>query len=177
MWHALKLIETKLLQFLLIETHDPLAKRKYDQINGRIELLSEVYYFILVNLTMPGIILPAFLLTIINYFVYDLQGNAYRLPLPTAYVQHAVQLHIDSIADAMRKKSSLAKIGRRNLARFKLISTLSLICDVFRHHVDCLSIGRHRMDTWLLCFLNRPLHSPLDFVSQCPRVFLSVHVC
>lgn len=70
-----------------IEMDDPIAKLKYQHINDKIELLSEIYYFIVVKLTMPGIILPAFLLTIINYCIYGLGSKSYVLPLPIVYVQ------------------------------------------------------------------------------------------
>lgn len=76
--------------FWVTESHDPIAMSKYSELNKKIELLSEIYYFFVVKLTMPGVVLPSFLLTIINYFVYNLDADSYFLPIPIVYVSISI---------------------------------------------------------------------------------------
>lgn len=66
--------------------NNSIARWKYCNLINKIELLSEIYHFMVVKLTMPGVVLPAFLLTMINYFIYDLGNDSYFLPFPIVYV-------------------------------------------------------------------------------------------
>lgn len=68
------------------ESNDLIAMSKYTNLNKKIELLSKIYYFFVVKLTMPGVLMPSFVLTIVNYFVYNLENDSYFLPMPIVYV-------------------------------------------------------------------------------------------
>lgn len=66
--------------------NDPIATSKYCDLNSKIEFFSKIFYTALVKITMPGIILPAFLLTINDYYFHDLGDDSYGLPYPIVYV-------------------------------------------------------------------------------------------
>ena len=66
--------------------NNPISKSKYCVLNSKIELASKIFNLFVVKFSMPGVVLPAFLLTIINYFMYNLGNDSYFLSLPIAYV-------------------------------------------------------------------------------------------
>lgn len=51
----------------------------------KIEQISKVINFILLKLCAPGVVLPALLVTSINFLIYDLGDKSYFLPLPIMY--------------------------------------------------------------------------------------------
>lgn len=71
-----------MLEFNRIESHDPVTTANYRKLNQKIEQASELYYFVLVTFATLGCIIPALLLTAINYAVFDLTDESYFLPLP-----------------------------------------------------------------------------------------------
>lgn len=74
-------------EFQFAESNNPMASFKYCNLNNKIERFSEVFHFVLVKCTTAGIVLPAILVTMINYFIYDLGDDAYFLPFPIVFVQ------------------------------------------------------------------------------------------
>lgn len=68
--------------FSTSDSNDPIAKRNYRKSNDIVELFSEMYYFLLVKISVPGIVLPPLVLTIVNYYVYDMGNESYFLPFP-----------------------------------------------------------------------------------------------
>lgn len=61
------------------------AKDIYGKLNVKIEKMCDFIYFVLVDISLVGFLLPALLLTGLNYFVYDLAEESYILPTPTTY--------------------------------------------------------------------------------------------
>lgn len=53
----------------------------YIEVNKQIEYMSNVVYLFVAKLTVPGLIIPALLLTLANYFIYDLGDDSYYLPI------------------------------------------------------------------------------------------------
>lgn len=72
--------------FSTLESDDPILKTNYQKLNEIIELVSEIYYFLLLKISIPGVILPPLFVTIVNYYVYDLGNESYFLPFPFLYV-------------------------------------------------------------------------------------------
>lgn len=62
--------------------NNPPMRSKYAELAEKIERMSKIFHFILVKFTLPGFILPALFLTIINYFIHDLGNESYYLPCP-----------------------------------------------------------------------------------------------
>lgn len=58
----------------------------YDKSNEQIEQMCEIMYFVMTKLTAIGSITPLVLLTIVNYFVYDLRDESYLLLFPVMCV-------------------------------------------------------------------------------------------
>lgn len=54
----------------------------YIELIEKIERLTQLIYIGVVKLTIPGVIIPALSLTLINLFVYDLGDDSFFLPFP-----------------------------------------------------------------------------------------------
>lgn len=72
--------------FTIGSENDSCLANKYDGINTKIELLSKWMHLFVVYVVIPAAVLPAFIATGINYFVYDLGDESYLLPNPAMYV-------------------------------------------------------------------------------------------
>lgn len=71
------------LKFSILESDNPVMKMNFQNLNEVIEQVSEIYYFLLVKLSIPGVLVPPLVVTAINYYVYD--SNSYFLPFPFLY--------------------------------------------------------------------------------------------
>lgn len=70
--------------------NDPIANAKYRHMNERIEIVSEFYSNAMTKLNVFAIFLPALSITIVNYFILDLDDDElYFLPLAILYVCRA----------------------------------------------------------------------------------------
>lgn len=58
----------------------------YDKALVKIEKIAGLIYVAIAKLTIPGIVVPALLITTINYFVYDLGDESFFLPFRVMYV-------------------------------------------------------------------------------------------
>lgn len=65
---------------------NPQSKHIYYEMSDRIEAVSDIVYFVLVKMTMPGVVLPSYLITIFNYFILDLKDESFFLPFSLEYV-------------------------------------------------------------------------------------------
>ena len=54
----------------------------YIEIDKKIERMSELIYFVLIKICLLGAMLPALLMTTVNYFVYNLGEESFYLPAP-----------------------------------------------------------------------------------------------
>lgn len=54
----------------------------YKKLNGKIEFAHKIMHFGLVGLTVPGVVAPAVMVTMVNYFYYDLGTDSFYLPFP-----------------------------------------------------------------------------------------------
>lgn len=61
-------------------------ERKYSETITNIEQMSKFMHIILVQLTSIGILIPAIVITSVNYFVYSLGDRSYFLAYPMMYV-------------------------------------------------------------------------------------------
>lgn len=75
-----------LVRHFNIESHNPILKDKYGKINARIDRMSKICCIILVEFSMPAIVIPSTLLTLVNYFVFNLGDDSYMLTMPVLYV-------------------------------------------------------------------------------------------
>lgn len=57
----------------------------YKEMIEQIEYGTELARFALVNLTGPATILPALLVTLVNYFIYGFGDDSFFLPCPVMY--------------------------------------------------------------------------------------------
>lgn len=73
---------SKTIWFIPIGMHDSDLTTMYTQLNHNIERGSEIFHFICARITLACDVLPHLLLTIGNYFVYDLGDESYVLPFP-----------------------------------------------------------------------------------------------
>lgn len=58
----------------------------YIEMNEKVERISRLVYTIFVEASMAGLLIPPLLITLVNYFVYDLNEESYFLPTPVMYV-------------------------------------------------------------------------------------------
>lgn len=56
------------------------------ELNEKIERMSKLVYSIFVEASLVGLVIPPLLITLVNYFVYDLSEESYFLPTPVMYV-------------------------------------------------------------------------------------------
>lgn len=57
----------------------------YREMIEKIESGTELARFALVNMTGPGTILPAVLVTLVNYYIYGFGDDSFFLPCPVMY--------------------------------------------------------------------------------------------
>lgn len=67
---------------LNVGSKDATSRAMYIELIEKIERLTQLIYIGVVKLTIPGIIIPALSLTLINLFVYDLGDDSFFLPFP-----------------------------------------------------------------------------------------------
>lgn len=59
----------------------------YLELNEKIERMSKFVYTIFVEASVAGLLIPTMLITLVNYFVYDLKDDSYALPTPVVYAK------------------------------------------------------------------------------------------
>lgn len=62
------------------------TKKAALELHVKIERSTKIIYFAFMNITYPGVLIPALSLTIVNYFVLDLGDESYYLASPILYV-------------------------------------------------------------------------------------------
>ena len=81
-----KLVDIDWNSCVFILTGSLKASISYDELSEKIEQISKLVDLIILKLTFLGTILSAVLLTIINYFVYNLGDESFILPILAMYV-------------------------------------------------------------------------------------------
>lgn len=66
----------------LSNTESPDAAKKYVELIEKIERMAELCYFALTKVSVNGAFLPAFLITVVNYFLYDMGEKSFYLTVP-----------------------------------------------------------------------------------------------
>ena len=56
------------------------SKTIYIELNEKIERMSELAYLLMVQLTVPGVMFPALIITATNHFILDLGKESFFLP-------------------------------------------------------------------------------------------------
>ena len=84
-------IQIKINLIICVGASDTALKIKFSELNEKIERISKLIHFILVKLTLAGVELPAFFITLINYFIYDLKDDSYYFSFPIMYVSNPIQ--------------------------------------------------------------------------------------
>lgn len=64
--------------------HNPISKQIYTEASKKVETLSEFVYFVMVKISVPGVMLPSCLITVSNYLMADLKAESFFLPFPVA---------------------------------------------------------------------------------------------
>lgn len=58
------------------------SKAMYIALIAKIERFSQLIYIGTIKLTIPGLMIPAICITLINFFVYDFGDDSFFLPFP-----------------------------------------------------------------------------------------------
>lgn len=61
---------------------DSIAQQMYNQMNDKIEQMTQILSFVMLKLSLAGFSIPILAVTIGNYFLYDLGEESYILPCP-----------------------------------------------------------------------------------------------
>lgn len=67
---------------------------KYIEVNDKIEFVSKIYDIAILKLTPIGVVIPSAMLTVANYFVYDLGEASYFLPNQVMYAKPKDSLNV-----------------------------------------------------------------------------------
>lgn len=79
-------IKSRFFFYLRTGSNDLTRKIMDMELNDKIEWISRWIYFLQVKVTIAAFVLPAVLITLINYFVLDKKDRSYFLPIPIMYV-------------------------------------------------------------------------------------------
>lgn len=58
-------------------------KIMYEKTNQLAEKISEILYFLIVKVSVPGLVLPRAALSYFVYYTTDARSDAFQLPIPT----------------------------------------------------------------------------------------------
>lgn len=58
------------------------AKGIYDELNMKIERMCNWVHLVFVDASLAGFLLPAVILTNVNYFIHDMEEESFTLPTP-----------------------------------------------------------------------------------------------
>lgn len=75
------------LQFAFVGWHNLESRRMYIELNDKIERIFKLLHFLFVEMSIIGVVLPAAVITIINFYVYNLGDESFFLPCPAMYVK------------------------------------------------------------------------------------------
>lgn len=64
----------------------PKSKQIFADANEKIENFTKFIFFVSIKMTFPGVMLPTFVISYLNYFTTDLGGEAFTLAFPIWYV-------------------------------------------------------------------------------------------
>lgn len=76
----------KLKSYIFKDSHNPVSNFAFAAINRKIERMSKLIYFSMLKINAPGIMLPSFFISMINYYVLDLGDKSFSLLCPVMYV-------------------------------------------------------------------------------------------
>lgn len=93
--------------FSHLEPSDSALKTRCHGLNVKIERISKLIYFLVVKLTLLGVLLPALFITLINYFIYDLKDESYYLTFPIAYVGSSIHIFVGLLSLNLESKHEL----------------------------------------------------------------------
>lgn len=65
---------------------NPVSMTMYSIVNRKIERLCHILYIVIGRVTIPGVLIPALLITIVNYFVNNFGSESFYLPVLVVYV-------------------------------------------------------------------------------------------
>lgn len=60
-------------------------QKKYKKLSANIESVNKLMHFCMVRLTLLGVVQPAFFVTVVNYFYFDLGRDSFYLPFPVMW--------------------------------------------------------------------------------------------
>lgn len=60
---------------------------KYIELNEKIERMSKIVHFFIVKVVYVQSFLPPILITMINYFIYDLKDDSFYMVIPMMFVR------------------------------------------------------------------------------------------
>lgn len=66
-----------------IDVHTSISRITYSELSQQIEWASELFFTVLMKISYPANMVPALVLTYVNYFVLDLGDDSFYLPFPT----------------------------------------------------------------------------------------------
>lgn len=72
--------------------HSPDSVDMYIGLAQRIERILKTSYSILIKIFLPGIVVPSLFRMVTNYFIYNLDDEAFLLPCPMLYVKTGIQI-------------------------------------------------------------------------------------
>lgn len=108
---------------------NPVMSKIFNEMSVKIERMSRFFNSVLTRLTTAGIMLPSLIITLVDYFIYDLGKESYYLSWPILYVyQKIIYLQIEMKSQTIVYDSAL--LG---------------------YH---FSVGKHHWDILFMCFWN-----------------------
>lgn len=71
---------------IVVGSSNPISKAIYNKMDAKIHRLVKLFYTVYVKLTLLLILIPPVLVTVVNYYIYDLGDESFYLPFRTVYV-------------------------------------------------------------------------------------------
>lgn len=69
--------------FNVLGSENPSSKQIYEKMIEKIEKRTEILHFALINVSLPGILLPNLIVSFFIYFTTNFSNDAFRLTYPT----------------------------------------------------------------------------------------------
>lgn len=123
----------------------------YNELNGKIERICRLIYITTAQCSTPGIIAPSFLITAVNYFVYDLSDESFYISCQMMCVVN--RLTIKKRELIFRWFSKVA-IRFENTVRFSVGQSIvydGRVCRTFLCHTNCLLFDWLVHDVHFIC--------------------------
>lgn len=77
-----------------VESDDAMLKAKYSELSENIERMSALIHVVFIKFIVPVLIVPAMLISLVNYYMFDMGDESFDLACPVMYVNFIGKIHI-----------------------------------------------------------------------------------